>query len=57
VITAVGRVDDNGSRHLVGDVFGNVHVIVLSPDASKSRITLHRVVEPHCHMIPHVHVN
>jgi hypothetical protein len=36
VITAVGRVDDNGSRHLVGDVFGNMHVIVLSPDAGNS---------------------
>ena len=33
VITAYGRVDDNGSRHLIGDQAGNLSIIVLSFDS------------------------
>jgi DNA damage-binding protein 1 len=31
-LQAYGKVDDNGSRYLLGDVFGRLHLLVLSHD-------------------------
>lgn len=32
---AVGRVDPDGSRYLLGDILGNLHMLVLSHDSQR----------------------
>lgn len=41
-ITAVGRLEPSGTRYLVGDLRGEIHVIVMSPDADGNAVeTMH----------------
>lgn len=35
VVQAVGRVDPDGSRYLLGDTLGNLHMLVLSHDSQR----------------------
>ena len=35
VLQAVGRVDPDGSRYLLGDTMGNLHMLVLSHDSQR----------------------
>ena len=35
VVQAVGRVDPDGSRYLLGDSLGNLHMLVLSHDSQR----------------------
>lgn len=35
ILQAYGKVDDNGSRYLLGDYYGRLHLLVLSHDNTR----------------------